>query len=839
MGQYLLSRIILLAFFIGMGFPVSAQLIQISGTVTDQVTHAPLASCSVRAVNVKRGAITDSAGRYSFLAENHIDSIKISMMGFETITRAVIRKTTQEIDFSLRPVSNVLKDVTIYPTGFDPAVHLFHKILAHKVQNNPDRMHSIQYEMYEKMELDANHISSKISQNRLLKPFAFVFDHKDSSHNNDYYIPVFLTETLADYYYCKDPSINQTRYKAKQMYGIKNESMLQYLDDLKQQVNIYENNPVFFKVTFVSPLADNGLAYYKYTIEERKLVNGRKYFRLGFRPLRSGSNTFTGECWIIDKTYAVTGITMQMDKTANINWVSNISLSQEFSPATDSAMVLSKDALTIQFTVLSDKIPGFIGKKTTYYKNITVNQPVIRDSFPAHANNNLVAETLKKDSMYWNTNRFVPLTGNEKWASEIIQVIHNVPAFVTYRKMVSAIGSGYYPVGSIDIGNLYKVYTHNVVEGSRFNIAFRTNQQFSNCFQLKAYAGMGMKRQIVKYGIGGLFILDRTAWETIQVNYQDDYTSLADHPNELNENSIFGSFLRRTPKNKIQLVNTEALSIRYEKYFSTGFSYGIVADKKVLSPAFNVYYAKGKFRPIIIDSPGPDQRQYHVAEAGISVRYAYKEKFVINHFSRKSLGSKFPVIELGYTRGIPVGEGLLKGDFGFNKYTVSVSQFIHMGTWGNVSYMIDGGITDGVLPIVLLNVAKGNETYYYNRYAFNNMNRYEFVSDHFASIMIEHKWGAFPFNRVPVLKKLHWRALTSFRALTGTMTQANKTANKPANTGGGYHFTVPDKIPYVEAGVGIENIFHVIRIDAIWRLTYKDKPGIPGFGIKAAVVLEF
>ena len=32
--------------------------------------------------------------------------------------------------------------------------------------------------------------------------------------------------------------------------------------------------------------------------------------------------------------------------------------------------------------------------------------------------------------------------------------------------------------------------------------------------------------------------------------------------------------------------------------------------------------------------------------------------------------------------------------------------------------------------------------------------------------------------------------------------------------------------PYVEAGVGLSNIFKVIRVDAIWRLTHRfDKVG--------------
>lgn len=763
------------------------------------------------------------------------------MMGYRTVVKPVEKKMSQEINLHLQTVANDLANVIVYPTGYDPAVQLFKKILKNKSGNNNPNISSLQCELYEKLELDANNLSEKVRQSRLLKPFSFVFDHKDSVNNKEGHIPIFLTESIADYYYSRESKTEKTVIRAKQVTGIKNESMLQYLDDLKQKVNIYENYPVFFKVAFISPLADNGLNFYKYTIEERKMVEGRKYFRLSFHPLRSGTNTFTGECWVIDKTYAITSITMQMDKTANINWVGNIMLSQEFTSVSDSIMMITKDVLSIQFLTLSDKAPGFIGQKSSYYRNILFNSPMIDER--AVNEGSLMSEqtgSLKKDNAYWQINRFVPLTKSEKWAYTMVDSIRKVPAFAAYSKVVSALGTGYYPVGKVDIGNIYKVFTANPVEGNRYTIGLRTNNTFSNRIQLKAYAGIGMKKQKLKYGLSALFVLNQAEWENIQLKYQDDYASLTDHMNELNENSVFGSLLRRTTvKGKIKLTNTRVFSIQYEKYYANGFSFQLTADKRTLSPAFNMYYTSGKFKPIFPDSPGSGPREYNVTEAAISVRYAYKEKYVISHFNRVSLGSKYPIIELRYTKGFRINDGVLKSDFNYHKYTVSVSQQVNIAPFGSVSYIIDGGIVSSVLPVVLLNVAKGNDTYYYNRYAFNNMNRYEFVSDRFASVMIEHRWGSFPFNRLPLIKKLNWRSVTSFRALTGSLDNANKTTNKSNDNANSYHFTVPDKIPYMEAGVGVENIFHVLRIDAIWRLTYKDKPGATNFGLRAGFQFSF
>ena len=73
----------------------------------------------------------------------------------------------------------------------------------------------------------------------------------------------------------------------------------------------------------------------------------------------------------------------------------------------------------------------------------------------------------------------------------------------------------------------------------------------------------------------------------------------------------------------------------------------------------------------------------------------------------------------------------------------------------------------------------------------------------------------------------------------GGMSEANKIANGYYDTTINYHFTIPDKEPYIESGVGIDNIFHLIRIDAVWRMSYLNNPGIPKFGIKGSIDVKF
>ena len=835
------TRFLLLFLVMGCTVSVKGQLISISGTLKDSLTQAPLVYCSVKATNLRKGAITDSLGHFELMVSPDIDSMRFSMMGYQTITRAITKKTSQEINLSLAPETNTLTEVVVYPKGYDPAVHLFKKILEHKEQNNPAHFNNYQSEVYDKLQFEAGNFSEKAIGSRLLKPFSFVFTHTDPGASPAKpRVPLFITESLADYYYSKKLGKEKTIYKARQVTGIRNETIIQYLDDLKQQINLYDNYLMLMKVSFISPLADNGLSYYKYHMEERKTIGNRKYFRLSFRPLHSSSNTFFGECWVIDRTYALQSISVQMNAGANINWVKDIALSQDFMPlGADSAMAITKTMLSINFITLSKKSLGFIGTRSSYYRNIRINDAVTDSVLLqlAIADQPVITQP---GTHFWEQHRFAPLTSRDQWAYTMIDSIRKVPAYTTYRNMLTALGTGYYPAGKIDIGNLYKTFTANIIEGPRLNLGFRTNANFSKWYQFRGYAGLGMKYNTFKYALSHLFILNRKNWETVRLSYEDDFTPLSDHLNELNENSIFGALMRRVPRGHIQLVNTEQAKIQYQHFYQNGFSVQLSLDKRVLSPAFNTYYTYGKFTPNIVHLAYPHQgKTYKVSEASVGIRYAYKEKIYAGPFTRLSLGSKYPIVEFKYTHGFQVEGGMLQSDFGYNQYRLSVSQQVNIPSLGKINYTLEGGITDGTLPILLLDVAKGNDTYYYNRYAFNNMNRYEFVSDHYASLLLEHHWGGFPFNRLPLLKKANWRTVTSFRALSGSMTDANKTANKFCDNALTYHFIVPDKIPYMETGVGIENIFRVVRVDAIWRLTYRDRPGIVNFGLKASLQFNF
>ena len=138
------------------------------------------------------------------------------------------------------------------------------------------------------------------------------------------------------------------------------------------------------------------------------------------------------------------------------------------------------------------------------------------------------------------------------------------------------------------------------------------------------------------------------------------------------------------------------------------------------------------------------------------------------------------------------------------------------------------------MPYPLLEIHPGNETYFYDYAAFNMMNFFEFVSDYYLSGFATHHFDGFFLDKIPLLRKLKWREVAQVKAVWGELQPSN--LNLQANQSLFYSL---NKKPYVEAGVGVENIFKILRVDFLWRLSYLENPNISKFGIRGSFQLTF
>lgn len=210
---------------------------------------------------------------------------------------------------------------------------------------------------------------------------------------------------------------------------------------------------------------------------------------------------------------------------------------------------------------------------------------------------------------------------------------------------------------------------------------------------------------------------------------------------------------------------------------------------------------------------------------------------------RITLGTKrAPVLTIRYTHGSTA----MGGTYSYDRITLRAQQSLRVGTLGRMTYLLTAGYTPNSVPVLLLFPHIGNPTFLLTPNTFNQMQFYEFVSDQFVAVHIQHRFEGFLFNRLPLIKKLNWRLVANADALWGSLSaknQAIEAVRKLPNGERPVHFgSLNGNVPYLEMGYGIENIFKILRIQAIHRLTYLNTPGgqpVDKFTVKAALSLNF
>src|SRR6185312_14588373 len=277
----------------------------VTGKIIDSATRAPLVSCSVYSLHSGAGVITDETGKYTFSIDRNTDSIAVSMIGYKTTVKPVTKARKQEIDFEAVPLSTSMQAVVIsLKSKYTRAQKLIKKVIKNKPQNNVFDNQSYQCQVYDKIEIDFKNIPEKLQNSRLMKPLAFAFDNMDTTKDNQKVLPIYLSESNADYYYKKNPRKERYDYTAMKSSGLNNKSILTYLESLYNAINIYDNNIKFMDVNYISPIAENALTFYNYQILDTVVFDHQSCIQVQFSPKAFGSNTFNGYIWIADTSFA-------------------------------------------------------------------------------------------------------------------------------------------------------------------------------------------------------------------------------------------------------------------------------------------------------------------------------------------------------------------------------------------------------------------------------------------------------------------------------------------------------------------------------------------------------
>ena len=833
--EFLLHRFLLIAslFFSFVVFPfnIHAQKTKIMGKVIDVATHEPMPFVNVYIRGTTTGVRTDFNGEYALEFTVNADSLIASFMGYVTVVRPIELHKFQTIDFQMFPDKYNLNEVVIRPT-INPAEILLKKIIENKKTNSGEGLDAYQYEAYSKIEFDANNISEDLKDKRMLKPFQFIFENIDTSTvNGKSYLPIFLTESLSDVFYKKSPKSNKEFIKASKISGVDNESIAQFMGDMYQNVKVYDNYITLFDKNFVSPIANFGLGYYKYYLTDSAYICNKWCYKIMFKPRRKQELTFTGNFWVNDTSFAIKKVEMRIADDANINFINDLVSVQEYDKIDDNHWMLTKDKLVTDFNLVNNTKNnlGFYGTKTTAYKNYIFNRPKDDKFYNTPMNITVADGSTGKDEVFWKANRHDSLSKDEKAVYKMVDTIQTIRVFRTYVDIIKTIVLGYYVWGNFELGPYFNMISFNNLEGGRFRFGGRTSNKFSTKLMIEGHAAYGTKDETFKYGGGFLYMLDKNPRKSIGASYKYDIEQLGESQNSFITDNILASILRRSPNDKLSMV--KEFKVSYDNEWFTGFSNTFDFIHRDIFPLGNTkfeFYNGGQ------TETKQSMPSIATTEVGLNTRFAYNEKFILGEFERTSMGTEYPVLEIKYGYGI---KDFIGGDYEYHRLQVRLEHWFNIGTFGWSKYLLEAGRIWGKLPYPLLKLHEGNETWVFDDYAFNMMNYYEFVSDKYLSFYYAHHFEGLFLNKIPLMRKLKWREVASVRGLVGTLDEKNKQYNQQ-------YLQPPESInelskPYFEAGVGVENILKVFRINAVWRLSYLDHPNISKFGILGTMQIYF
>ncbi len=824
----------------------------VSGRVKDIATGEPVEMATVRMIGTGGGAITDSTGYFLFKIAEPGDSLTVSQIGYSSVTLPVDRLHLTGVEVLLKDNSFTLGEAVISADP-NPGKTLMKKILAHNSDNNPARFGRLDARRWTRAEVASFDPVAAADENgktmqrggmfrSRVRAFEQVRPADDTLRGQT---PLFFVEKLAHYTLGNRPFTENEQVYAVKTTNLESDKLLEPLARWDAgSLNLYDARVVLFGKTFVSPVGTEALGFYDFYIQDSTaLPNGYHSITLQAIPKEWHGNVFTGMVTVEDSAYALTGADLRLSKDANLNFIEALALHQEFAPAPDLAsghtvQAPLVSALTLRYEsgldLLGLPLPAnadskrLISRMTAVFDSVRVNDPVAAGV----AAGGIVTSVRSLDSGasedFWKKSRPDSLSSHETAIYQMADNLRNDPRQRFKDKFFSTFGSGAYYFGDkANLGPIGTVASYNRIEGTRFRVGFRTMEGMFKKTGIYGHLAYGTGDGRFKGSLGVKHIWEAKPFSKTELFAGSDYNAVSQWYDEIDKDGFINSLLRKnipyfqTYQRQITLTHDQQLGASW--FARGGMSY------RIISPSFDFNYPNPDYRSADLTPNEPATAQsIPVAEASVALRFAWHERSRMYDYERLPLGSKYPSVALIYTRGFHIGNA----EFAYQKVSIDISHTTRLTPKAALLWNLEAGKIFGTLPSLLLQVPRGNDAYVMSRYVFNTMLPYEFAADRYASLQTRLALGGMLFDRVPVLQKLGWRERLTFNAFMGNMSEANRNFNATQ------HLVVPNGKPFMEAGAGVENIFHLFSIDYVRRLNYLNPSGVGGnrggvfFGMK-------
>jgi hypothetical protein len=604
-------------------FPILAQTsYKISGRITDASTGEGIPFVNIAIKGKTVGTTSDENGKYSLTSTQTGDSLLFSSLGYQNRSYRLISVATQTVDAILKSAATNLQEVKIYAKGGDPAYRIIREAIRRRDQFDPDQLTAFQYESYSKVEAYVNNFANKRKKGhrpgpvgRLLSRLPAIYDSQGKP-----VVPVYVSETFSEYYQRSNPHKTKERILKSRASGVGISDggvAAQLTGSSFQQYNFYRNYISLLRKDLPSPLGQAWQTIYTFRLIDTVTVGGIVCYQIDFEPKRATDLAFSGTTWIDTTRLGLSQIDAKIGQKANINFVDEIRIEQEWEDVADSSQTSSVrlpvlTQLLIDTDEPSPNAPGALVRLYIAARNVKVNKPLESKFYepPLELGENYS----EKSPTFWQGIRPEGLSQDELRAFTIVDSVRNVPFMKFLGQVVNLTMVGYYPLGPVhlDVGPLLNSYAFNNVEGHRLRLGLRTNSGFSRRWILGGYLAYGTRDQQLKYGMNVDYVLRKKPYTIAGIQKTYDLERLGMSSENLGGNTIFAAYTRFGTLRRPYMQEFHNTYIKSE--LGKGFTQTISLRNRTFQPLF----------PFAFNVNDPEKRtasQYRTTELMFETRF--------------------------------------------------------------------------------------------------------------------------------------------------------------------------------------------------------------------------
>lgn len=801
---------------------------QITGKVTDREGNA-LPYVNIYIENSYKGTTTNDDGYYILdYKEKESQNIIFQFLGYKTITKTIQPEHFPfTLNVSMEEESTQLNEVVIDHKE-DPAYRIIREAIAHRKKNSA-KIESYTADFYSRGLWKVADVPEKIMGQEI--------GDLDGAIDSTRAGIIYLSETISKIAYEKPDKFTE-KITASKVSG--NDNGFSFNSAQSANLSFYENT-IELNAPLVSPIAGNALSYYRYRLEGVFYENNKLINKIEVIPRRPKDRVWSGTIYIVEDDWQIFGTELSTTGDAiQIPFVEDLTITQNYKYDEEFDFWV-KISQTIDFSFGLFGIKGD-GRFIAVYSNYDFHPKFEKRTFTNEVLS-FLDDANKKDTVFWNKIRPVPLTEEEFKDYVKKDSIQTLRKSKKYLDSIDAKSNKFGimdPLTGYSYSNSYDQWSvrysgplpgilFNTVQGwnSKAGLNYQKwyDENRTNIFRANVEATYGLADDRVRFSGS---ILRNFNWKNKKQFWIQGGSVVsqfnASEPISPFINSISTLFFER---NYMKVYEMNYARIGFSQELFNGLHLYVNSGYEFRKPLFNhtdyvliknkntEYTSNNPLLPDDFNHPAVERNQ--IIKTRLRARINFAQKYFSNPDMKFNIGNdRYPALNLL----IENGYGITGRSQDYTRFELQVDQSVSMKSKGELQYNLKGGafLSGRGISFADYKHFNGNQTRigtssnYMN--VFNLMPYYHFSTNKsYFEGHLEHDFKGWILGKIPGINQLNFNLIA-----------------------GAHFLSIENQKPYAEFSIGIDNLgfgkFRVLRLDYVRSYHDSGTMGAFIFGLK-------